>query len=57
MRVKALVSFCGVVSMQEGEVRDISDPSLCADLLQAHYIKAVEQTQKTEQRTTRKKKG
>lgn len=56
MKVKALVSFCGNVSMYEGEVRDISDPSLLQDLLRVHYVKTVEE-QKKEQKTTRKKKG
>lgn len=38
----ALVSFCGTISMAEGEVRDI-DPSLAEDLLKAGYIKPVEE--------------
>lgn len=39
----ALVSFCGTISMAEGEVRDIPDPSLAEDLLKAGYIKPVEE--------------
>ena len=34
----ALTSFSGKISMAEGEVRDIPDPSLVKDLLKAGYI-------------------
>lgn len=40
---RALVSFCGQISMAEGEVRDIPDPSLVKDLLKAGYIKKEEE--------------
>lgn len=39
MRVKALVSFAGIVSMGVGEVRDISDKAIVDDLLRAGYVK------------------
>ena len=42
----ALKSFCGQISMGEGEVRDI-DPSLVQDLLKAGYIKPVGKEEKT----------
>lgn len=38
MRVKALKSFSGAVSMYEGEVRDIEDKDILDDLTAAGYI-------------------
>ena len=35
---KALTSFAGLISMTEGEIRDISDPSLIDDLTRCKYI-------------------
>lgn len=40
MKYKALVSFSGVISMAEGEVREIEDPAIVNDLLKAGYIQA-----------------
>ncbi len=40
---KALISFCGKVSMTEGEVRDIKDKEVIKDLLDAHYIEEVKE--------------
>lgn len=40
MKVKALISFCGVESMAMGEVRDI-DKSIAKDLINAKYVEAV----------------
>ena len=38
---KALKSFSGVISMHEGEVREIDDAELVADLTKAGYIEEV----------------
>lgn len=38
---KALKSFSGVISMHEGETREIDDAELVADLLRAGYIEEV----------------
>lgn len=38
---KALKSFSGVISMHEGETREIEDAELVADLLKAGYIEDV----------------
>ena len=38
MAYKAVIGFCGVVSMAAGEVREIPDPAVAADLLKAGYI-------------------
>lgn len=41
MMYKALISFTGLISMAEGESREISDSSLANDLLKAGYIELV----------------
>jgi hypothetical protein len=46
MKVKALVSFAGKVTMGKGEVREIKDKSICEDLLHAGYVKEVKPTKK-----------
>ncbi len=38
---KALKMFCGMVSMAEGEVRDIPNLSIAEDLLRCGYIEEV----------------
>lgn len=38
MKVKALKSFSGAISMHEGEVREIEDKSILDDLTTAGYI-------------------
>lgn len=38
---KALKSFSGIVSMYEGETREIEDAEIVADLLKAGYIEEV----------------
>ncbi len=50
---RAKVTFSGIVSMTMDEVRNISDPSIVADLLRAGYIEKVE---KPESKKPAKKK-
>ena len=38
---KAVKSFSGVISMYEGETREIEDAAIVADLLKAGYIEEV----------------
>lgn len=38
MLYKALTSFSGIVSMAMGEIGEINDPAIAADLLKAGYI-------------------
>lgn len=38
MKVKALKTFSGALSMHKGEVREISDDYILADLTKAGYI-------------------
>ena len=40
-KYEALVSFCGLVSMGKGEVKEIKDDKIVKDLLKAKYIKEV----------------
>ena len=47
MKYEALVSFTGVITMAKGEVRELTDPLIVKDLLQAKYIKKVTATRKT----------
>ena len=42
MMYKALVSFSGTVSMSKGQVKEINDKNIVADLLQAKYIEPLE---------------
>ena len=42
MKVKAIVSFSGAVSMGLGEVREIKDKAILKDLLNAGYIEEVD---------------
>lgn len=48
LKVKALVSFCGIVTMSKGQVLDIKEKYIYEDLLQAGYVEKV---------VTRKKSG
>lgn len=52
---KAMISFTGLISMAEGEVREISDSSLADDLLKAGYIVEVEPPKKEEKKSTKRK--
>ncbi len=54
MKYKALKSFSGLVSMYEGETREITDKDIISDLLQAKYIEEVKEAKMTK-RTTKKK--
>lgn len=54
MLYKALISFTGLISMAEGDVREISDVALAKDLVDAKYIEEVE---KKETKAPTKRKG
>lgn len=47
MKVKALKSFSGVISMYAGEVRDIQTQAILDDLTEAGYIGSVAQKRGT----------
>ena len=42
MKVRALVSFCGLVSMRKGEVKEIRDKTIATDLLRVGYVEQIE---------------
>ena len=42
MKVKALKSFSGAVTMCSGQEREISDEFILKDLLKAGYVEAIE---------------
>lgn len=42
MKVKAKVSFSGIVSMGLGDEREIGDETVLKDLLEAGYVEEVE---------------
>lgn len=52
---KALKSFSGVVSMAEGEVKDISDNLIVNDLVKAGYIEEVKPADKGNKEPAKKK--
>lgn len=54
MKVKALKSFCGIISMTEGEVRVISDLNLVKDLMDAGLIAKAEDKPKRTKRSAKK---
>lgn len=41
MRIEALKSFCGVLSMAKGEVREYDDETVLTDLLASGYVREV----------------
>lgn len=41
MKIKAKISFCGVISMHQGETRDIGDVKTAKDLIAAGYVEEV----------------
>lgn len=41
MQIEALTSFCGVLCMAKGEVRDCDDTYVIADLAGAGYIREI----------------
>lgn len=41
MMYKANVSFCGLVNMTRGQVKEIDDPKVASSLLKAGYISEV----------------
>lgn len=57
MAYKALIAFSGVISMDKGEVRDISDLAIAYDLLKAGYIERVENKKEDKMKKKSKRKG
>lgn len=55
MLYKAKVSFSGLISMAEGEVKEILDSSIAKDLLNAGYIEKIEDKVKKVEKAVKKK--
>lgn len=53
-KVKAKVSFAGVVTMATGEIKEIADKAILDDLVSAGYVEEIKATPTKE---TAKKKG
>lgn len=43
MIIEALTSFCGVLSMAKGEVREYSNEAVLADLISSGYVKEIKE--------------
>lgn len=48
MKIKALVSFAGAVSMAKGETRDVADERLAASLITCRYAERVSENERRE---------
>ena len=42
MKVRALIGFCGLVSMRKNEIKEISDKHIVTDLIRAGYVEQIE---------------
>lgn len=51
---KALVSFCGLYTMAKGEIGEIADKKVVADLLDCGYIEEIGNTPKTPEEKPKK---
>lgn len=61
MKIEALTSFCGVLSMAKGEVREYSNEAVLADLIASGYVREVTedtgQKKATPKRSVKKNEG
>jgi hypothetical protein len=55
MLYKAKISFSGLISMAEGEVKEILDSSIAKDLLNAGYVEKVEEEIKAIEKAVKKR--
>ena len=49
MKIEAMASFCGALSMSKGEIRDYSVEPVVSDLMEAGYIREI--SEKTAEKT------
>ena len=54
MKIMALKSFCGTLTMTQGEVREYSDETVLSDLLKAGYIEEVPAEQSSRRKAVKK---
>lgn len=46
MKIKALISFSGALTMAKGEVREYGNKEVISDLVRAGYVEEVKETPK-----------
>lgn len=46
MKVRAMVNFSGLITMHQGEERELTNKFLFSDLLEAGYIEVIKDTKK-----------
>lgn len=54
-KVRATISFAGIVTMGAGEEREIMDAHICKDLLKAGYVEEIKEEESIPAK--RRKKG
>lgn len=54
MKVEAVISFCGVLSMAKGEVREYGNEAVLADLISAGYVKEIKEEPETKKGTPKR---
>lgn len=57
MKIRALKSFCGALTMAQGDVREYSDETVLSDLLKAGYIEEVSAEQSSRRKAVKKNEG
>lgn len=57
MKIKAIISFCGALTMAAGDVRECSDDAVVSDLLQAGYVVPAGETKSAEGGTPREEEA
>ena len=55
-KVKALVSFAGIVTMGKGETKDIDNENIVNDLVSAGYVETMEEKKATKGRVKNENK-
>ncbi len=56
MKIRALISFAGMVTMGAGEVRDDVEKNVAEDLIAAGYVEEVGSEETAQKRSTKTKK-
>lgn len=56
-KVKAKLSFAGIVTMGAGETREIIDAAIIKDLVSAGYVEEIGKTSTTPKAPAKRKKG
>ncbi|MHC1723050.1 MAG: hypothetical protein AB9836_07610 [Aminipila sp.] len=55
MKIRALQSFAGAISMHKGEVTECSDETILQDLQQANYVEEVKAERKKDVKSNESK--